>query len=809
MNNVWFNLRYALRQLRKSPVFTLTAVLTLALGIAANTAIFTVVYATLLAPLPYLQPKQLVMVWSEIQGQRNVVSAADFEDWKRENTVFQDLEAWSGRGRNFNLATEGQPEYVQGSVLTPGEFRLQGTVFLYGRDFLPEEGVAGKDHVVILANRLWKRLGSDPNIIGKTINLDGTPSTVVGVCRPGPNDRFEEGLYVPLVFTTELLNRDFHGLWVIGRLKPGVTLRQAQANMDSIAANIARAYPKSNKGWGVSVEPLKDDFLPKDFILTLWLLLGAVGFVLLIACVNVANLLLAKGATRQKEIAIRAALGASRRSVFAQFLTENLVLALMGGLLGIALGVLALQALSAAMPPGTLPGEADLTLNLPILLFTLGASTLSGLLFGCAPAWYAARVDPGETLKEGGRSGTGAGRHRLRRVLVIGEFALTLALLTGAGLAIHSFWNLTRVDLGVNTTRVETFFLPVPDARPKDPAQIAAYYQRMLGSIKAVPGVLDASVSTGLPLRGPGFGMPFAIVGQPGFTNPSQRPNAGFGMVTPDYFKTFGIQVLRGRSFTDQDNAASVRVAMVDEEFVERYLNGKDPLQQRLMIDQLIPGVTRIGAPVSWQIVGVYHHVRIGDLRRDFPEIEVPFWQIPWPTSAIGVRTSGDPLLMTRSLAAAVHAVDPQIAVALPRTMEEVRSENFAGDRFTMTLYTTFAVLALLLAAVGIYGVMAFTVAQREHEIGLRIALGASRGNVVNLILRESMLLALIGLGFGLVGAFFVGHAMQHTLYGVGSLDLAAIAGVAVVLFSAATLASWLPARRAAAVEPMRALRNE
>src|SRR5450631_3745954 len=635
MRSIMLNLRYAFRQLRKAPVFTLTAVLTLALGIGANTAIFTTVYATLLAPMPYPEPDQLVMVWSKIQGFHNGMAAQDFVDWKNQSKSFQDLNAFTGG--SFNLATKDQPEYVEGQRTTPGFYRTMGVKFQLGRDFLPEEGVAGKEHVVVLMNKMWKRLGADPKIIGKTIQIDGMPYTVVGVMAPGQPDRLDQNLVVPLVFKPEQLNHDFHWLLAMGRLKPGVTIKQAQADMDTVTANIARAFPKSNKGWGAFVEPLKNDFMPKERIQTLWMLLGAVGFVLLIACVNVANLLLAKGTTRQKEVAVRTALGATRRTVFAQFLTENLLLAIVGGLLGVGVGALSLRGLIAIMPPGTLPSEADLSLNLPILFFSLAASTLAGLLFGCLPAWYATRVDPGEALKEGGRSSSGSGRHQLRRILVVGEFALALALLTGAGLAIHSFWNLTRVDLGLHTDHVHTFYLPVPDARPKDPAQISVYYHQMIDSIQSVPGVLDVSVGTGLPLRGMGFGMPFTIAGQPDFADPSQRPNAGFGMVTPGYFKTFGIQVSRGRSFTDQDNAASVHVAMVNENFVQKFFKDKDPLQQRLMVEELIPGVTKLGAPISWQIVGVYHNVRSRGLREDNPGIAIPFWQILWPSATIGV----------------------------------------------------------------------------------------------------------------------------------------------------------------------------
>jgi len=807
MRTILRNLQYALRQLSKSPVFALTAVITLALGIGATTAIFTVVYATLLAPMPYPQPDQLVMVWSKIQTFRNSISAQDFVDWKNQNTAFQDINAFSGG--SFNLATKDQPEYLQGQSTTPGMYRMMGNQFLYGRDFLPEEGTVGKDHEVILLNKLWKRLGSDPNIVGKSIQLDGTAYTVVGVLGPGQPDRLDIWLIVPLAFKPEQLNHDFHWLLAMGRLKPGITIQQAQANMDTVTANIARANPKSNKGWGAIVEPLHNDFLPKEEIQMLWILLGAVGFVLLIACVNVANLLLARGTTRQKELAIRTALGASRKAIFAQFLTENLALAFIGGGLGVALGWALLHGIEAIMPPGTLPTEADLQLNLPVLLFTLAASTLSGLLFGCAPAWSATRVDPAEVLKEGGRSGTSASRHRIRRLLVIGEFALALALLTGAGLAIHSFWNLTQVDLGASTTNIQTFSLPVPDSRPKDPAQINAYYQQMIASIKAVPGVLDAAVSTGLPLEGSNFGMPFTIAGQPEFGDPSQRPGAGFDMVTPDYFKTYSIPVLRGRAFTDQDTAATTRVAMVNKKFADKFFAGKDPLQQRINVEELIPGVAKLGPYISWQVVGVFNNVRAGGFRDDNPVIVVPFAQIPWPQSNIGVHTAGDPATVFHGISAAVHSVDPQIALAEPRTLEEIKGRNLGSDRFIMTLLGTFAFIALLLAAVGIYGVIAFTVAQREHEIGLRMALGASRSNVVTLVLREALILALIGLGFGLIGAYFIGRTLHSALYGVGSIDYAAIAVVAFVLLTASLIASWIPARRAAAVEPMKALRAD
>jgi len=809
--NLKQNLSYAIRQLRRNPGLTFTILLTLALGIGANTAIFTVDYATLLAPLPYPNPDQLVMVWSKVQSydnvvSHNVVSAGDSTDWKQQSTAFQDINAWTGG--SFNIATKDQPAYVEGTRATVGMNRMVGDPLYLGRYFLPEEGQPGRDHVVLLTYKLWKKLGSDPKTVGQSIRLDGEPYTVVGVQAPGIADRGNAQLTVPLVFKPEQLNHDFHWLLVMARMKPGVTLKQAQADMDAVTAHIAQTYPKSNKGWGALVEPLKNDFLPSERKQTLWLLLGAVAFVLLIACVNVANLLLAKSMTRQKEVAVRSALGAKPSVIFGQLITESLLLAILGGILGIGVGYAMLQGLIAVMPEGTLPLEADLRLNLPILFFTLVATTLAGLLFGCAPAWYASRVDPAEALKEGGRTGTSVGRHRLRRILVVGEFALALALLAGAGLTIHSFWNLLRVDTGIHTDHILTFSLPVPDSRSKEPERIATYYRQILSRIAAVPGVSHAAAMTGMPLYGAGFGMPFTIVGKPAYADPSQRPNTGFGMVTPDYFQTFGIRLMKGRTFNDQDTAASVKIAVVNEEFAQKYLKGTDPLQQRVSVEELVPGVQKLGPPIEWQIIGVYHNVRNG-LREDYPEMLIPFWQTPWPNSGIAVRTAEDPASMTKSIAAAVHSVDPQIALAEPRTMDQIRDRVLANDKFTLILFACFAGVALLLAALGIYGVMTFSVAQRSHEIALRMALGATQNRVVALVVKEGILLACIGLALGLIGAYFVGRAMASTLYGVGTMDFSVFGIVGFVLLTAALLACYLPARRAASLEPMQVLRME
>jgi putative ABC transport system permease protein len=807
--NLWRDVRFGFRLWRKNYGFAAVAALTLALGIGATTAIFSVIHATLFEPMPYRDPGQLVVVWSKIQGGRNSVSAADFQDWQRENTTFEAMA--SSSGANFNLATPGSPpEMVEGTRSTFGFYdKFFGETPWMGRYFLPDEAQAGKDHVVILTHRMWEHMGSNPNIIGTQLRLDGEPYTVIGVRPPGAPDRMAGDIFAPLTFKPEQLNHDFHWLLVFGRLKPGVSVAQAQADMNVVAHRIAQDNPKSNKGWDISVEALHNDFLPPEVIKTMWLLMAAVGFVLLIACVNVANLLLARGSTRQKEVAVRVSLGASRLQVFGQFLSESLALALIGGLLGTALGIGMIKVFMAALPQYTLPSEADVRLSVPVLLFTFVVTMIAGVLFGCAPAWQASRLDLNETLKEGSRSLSGPGRQSLRRVLVILEFSLALTLLAGAGLAIHSFWNLARVDLGFRVDHLNTFSLTVPNEKLTQPQQIISFYQQLLERIKSIPGVTQAEAGEGMPLQGTNFGMPFFIAGKP-VSDPSARPGAGFSMVTPGYFQTFGVQMANGRSFTEQDVAGSVPVAVVNETFANRYLKGLNPLTQRVVVEQLIPGVTKLGPPIEWQIVGVFRNVHNGRIRSEgFPEIDVPFWQSPWPSAAIAVRTAGDPALMTKSIAAAVHSLDPDLALAQVKTMDQIVSESLVSDRFLSLLYCSFAAVALLLAAIGIYGVMAFMVAQRTHEIGLRIALGADQRHVVKIVLVEGLALTAIGLAIGLGGACLVGRAMRSTLYGVGTVDFAAFGAVSTVLLASALLACYIPAQRAAKVDPMVALRYE
>ena len=806
MRTVMRNLRYCLRMLRKNPGLTAAVIATLMLGIGATTAIYTVVYAVLLAPLPYPHPEQLVMVWSKVNGGDNGMSAGDFLDWREQNRTFQQMAAFTGS--SFNLATQDQPQPIDGMRCTPGWFSLQGIPFFMGRDLLPAEETPGRDHAVVFTYRLWNRLGANRGILSQPIRIDGELYNVVGVLAPGVGDRFDFEMAVPLAFRPEQINHDYHWLLTMGRLKPGVTLQQAQADMDAVTSHIADVHPVTNKGWGASVEPLKNDFLPRERIRNLWLLLGAVGFVLLITCLNVANLLLAKGASRQREIAIRSSVGATRGQIFGQFLTESLVLALFGGALGVGLGMGLLRAILGIVPEGILPSEANFQLDIHVLTVALAVTTAAGLLFGCAPAWYASRVDPGESLKDGGRTGTSAGSHKLRRSLIVGEFALALSLLAGAGLAIHSFWNLTRVDLGLRTDHVLTFRLEQPQGRFKSPEEMHAYNQQMLSVLQSAPGVSAAATVTGMPLRFHSDGMTLKIVGVT-YAKISEQPGAGFQSISPEYFKAFGIQVLKGRVFNEQDTATSPRVAVVNEEFVRRYLKGVDLFQQRLAIAQIIPGQPKLGPEVEWQIVGIVHNVRYGDFRDDGPEVDVPFAQSLAPNVTMGVRTAEDPAAMTRTIAAAVHSVDPEIALAHVRTMDQVKEESLGEDRYTMVLFACFAAVALLLAAVGIYGLMAYAVSQRTQEMGLRIALGASRLQVIWLILREASLLAVVGLGIGLAGAVLVGRTMRTTLYGVGATDFSVIVAVGVILFSTALFASYLPARRAALIDPMKALRTD
>jgi putative ABC transport system permease protein len=818
MSTLWSDLRLAARLLIKAPGFAAAAIIALALGIGPNTAIFSIVYATLLAPLPYPQPDELVMVWSMMGRNRERTSPAEWLEWKERATSFQYLEPfWP---RQFNLATPERPERVRARQVSPDGYRMLGEAVSLGRDFRADEHEPGKNQVVLLSNRLWReRFGADPGLVGRDIRMDSRPYTVVGILSPGPQDRLPADLWIPLSLTpAETTNRRFRTLLMMGRLKPGVTIERAQEEMNVIAADLAQRFPDSNAGRRVSVEPLQNNFMSAERTANLWLLLAAVSFVVLIACVNVANLLLSRGAARARETAIRAALGATRARLARQALTESLVLAVAGGILGALSSVWILQGILAILPRGTLPSESDPRLSLPVLASTLFATMVAGLLSGTAQAWQASRANSNDTLKQAGRGATGSGRRSLRHSLVVIEFALAVTLLAGAGLTIVSFWNRTRVDLGVRTDRVLTFALPVNEQRFSSPAEIEGFYRQLLERFAAVPGVAHASVSgPGLPLLSTGLLRQFTVAGQPE-DQPSQRPSVGVQMVTPGYFETFGIRVVRGRMLSAHDGPNAQRVAVVNERFVERFLIGMDPLAQRVRMDGFEPGTPGLGPGAGlpgpageWHIVGVFGNVnnveRFGD--PEAPQIYVPFAQRPWPQAMAAVRVATSADAVRQNLAAEVQAVDPDLPLTDVRTMEQIVGEQLAPDRLNVALYGGLAVLALLLAGVGIYGVMTYTVAQRTGEIGLRMALGAAQSQVHRQILAEGVMLAVAGLVLGLLGAYALGRAMQNTLYGTSALSLPVVLVSGLVLLCAALVACYVPARRASAVDPLIALRQE
>ena len=800
------NLSYSIRMLLNHPGFAIVAVLTLALGIGATTAIFSVVYAVF-EPMPYPNPDQLVMVWTITRGDRNSVSSTDYLELKRRSSSFQAMNAWTGG--SFNIGGGERPEQVAGSLRTPGFFQMEGLPFMLGRDFTTEEGEPGRDHVVILSNRLWARqFASNRDIVGKDIRLNGETYTVVGVLPPDIHDRLNSQLFVPLVIQPDSTGQVMRSVSVMARLKENLSIAQAQADLNGIAQQLKTERPKSNP-ISYSVQSLHLNFLTEATRRNLWLLLGAVGFLLLIACVNVANLLLARGTLRHREVALRAALGASRARLFSQFLTESLVLAALAGGVGIFFARAIIDLVHAVMPPvGTmLPSEAEIRLSIPVLIFTLAITTIAGLTFGSMPAWQAARLDLNEVLKLGGRTGGGSAGRNPRRVLVVAEFALALTLLACGGLALKSFWNLTRIDLGIRTDHVLSFRLPLPDQRLKSPDQIRTYYRQMIEKIQAVPGIRNVAMMTGIPGGGVDTGTRFFIAGQPP-ANPAERPRAAFQTVTPGYVDTLGIHMVKGRTFDEHDTETSMRVAMVNEFFVNRFLSSVDPIGQRIVMNEVRPGMPP-GNPVEWQIVGVFHNVRGAGLREDNPEIDVPFWQSPFPRPSMVLRTDGDPKAVVASVAAAVNAIDSDMPLAGVKTVDEIIGESLAIDRFSVMLFTSFGALGLLLAAVGIYGVTAFGVAQRTHEFGIRIALGAQRLRVIRMVMKESTVLAVIGglIGFG--GAYLVGRAMQTTLFGVPALDYRAFAAVFVVLLVSAWVACLIPAWRAGRVEPLEALRHE
>lgn len=645
------DLKFAVRGLIAAPGLSAAAVLALALGIGPNTAIFSIVYATLLAPLPFAQPEQLVRISPTVpDGQSRSSSPAEFFEWRERATSFQSLEAfWPGR--SLNLSTAEAPERVVARQITPGGYRIFGQGLWLGRDFRDDEGQPGNQHVVLLSHKLWReRFGADPAIVGSDIRMDAIPYTVAGVLPPGNWDRAPANILIPIAFTPrEIANRHFRPLIVDGRLKPGVTIEQAQQELNIIAADQARRFPDSNAGRTLRVVPLDTAIVDSRRTLSgaplrtlLWSLLAAVSFVVLMACVNVANLLLSRGAARAHETAVRAALGATRGHLVRLAMLEGLVLAAIGGGLGALASVWILDGILAMLPPGTLASTVDPRLNLPVLLFAVAASMLAGALCGSAQAWQAARTGFHEALKQASRSATGYGRKRLRHALVVVEFALAVTLLSGAGLMILSFWNRVSVDLGIRTDHVLTFGLPLNNQRFSSAAEIDTFYQQLLEKLQAVPGVAQASVSNGLPLLGLGIPRAFTVAGQPEAQR-SQRPTVGVRMVTPGFFETFGIRMVQGRALIDRDGVNAQRVAVVNERFARLFLGGRDPVGQLVAMDDIAahaekrataagnPTGLAAGARVEWQIVGVFRDVSNGEPFGEpkAAEMYVPFAQSP------------------------------------------------------------------------------------------------------------------------------------------------------------------------------------
>jgi putative ABC transport system permease protein len=803
--------RFGLRLLRRNPGFTLVAVITLALGIAATTAIFSVVYGLFFAPLPYHKPDRLVMVWEYEHANRIGASPKSYEAWKRQATAFADINAWGGR--TVNLATADRPESVSAGVATPGFLAMlgYGHPLALGRTFRDEEGVAGANHVVILTYQLWKdRFAGDSGIVGRQVRVDDVPHTVVGVLGEGPADHQQNKIWIPLVFTEAQLESDSASLLVMARLKDDLTVQQANASMAALGARLERERPKSREGWTVRVEAFRNNFVRDSTRHGIWLLLGAVWFVLLIACANVANLLLARGTARQRELAIRAALGATRVSVVRQLLVESLVLAVAGGVLGTLLGFAIIETIVALMPPFTLPSETEITLSLPVLVFALVVCTLAGVAAGLAPAWQASRASAAETMKEGGRT-VGDRRFGLRRGLVVVEFALALTLLAGGGMAVSALVRMMTVDLGFRAEDLTTFSVPVPRGRFTTAEQARIFYESVSDRIAALPGVAAASVSTGMPVQGVGFGRQIEIA-DARVADPAARRWTGVNMVTPSYHATFGISMRRGRVFVDTDRAGTRPVAIVNETFAAQFLAGREPVGQRIVMPPVTfgDGASSAPAPIEWEIVGVQADAVNGAPGRPArAEVLVPFAQHPWPNATVAVRTMSGVAAPQAAIAEILRTIDPTLPMARVQSIEQTLSQSTAADRFYTVFFAAFAGVALVLAAVGIYGVMSFVVAQRTHEIGLRMALGGGRRQVLAQVLREGMMTALAGTALGAIGAGLIGGVLTGAIYGVDPGNPVTFAVVAATLLAAALVACLVPARRAASVDPMVALRQQ
>jgi predicted permease len=804
---LWQDVRFGARTLAKNPGFTAVAVIALALGIGANSAIFSVVNTVLLRPLPYKEPGRLVMVWEKGNADEfpiNSTSAANFIDWRDQNQVFEGVSVM-GRA-SFNLTGVGEPVRVDGRRVSANLFHILGVEPQLGRGFLPEEDAPGAGRVVILSHGLWqRRFGSDPGAVGTPLTMNGRSYTVVGVMSP----QFEfpsrqDELWVPIAFgTQEAANRGNNSYEVLGRLKPGVSLEQAQSEMNVITARLKRQYPDVVKSDASVVVSLHEQRVG-DIKTALLVLLGAVVFVLLVACANVANLLLARAAVRRKEIALRVALGAGRLRLVRQFLTESVLLASLGGVAGLLLSFWGVNLLKAFIPENLSEAKA-ISVDARVLVFTLLVSLLTGLIFGLAPATQASNLDLNEMLKEGGRdSSSGKGGNRVRGLLVVMEVAVSLVLLVGAGLLINSFLRLRNLDPGFRTDNLLTMSVVLPQQKYPDHARRAAFFSELTSRVESLPGVRSAAVTNWIPLimQGDTFGV--SVEGRPD-PGPDKRPDVVTRVVSPGYFNTMGIQVLRGRQFDERlDRADSMPAAVVSETTARRLWPGEEPLGKRLQ-----PGDSD---PKGWiEVVGVVKDVRQFDLTAE-PRLQMylPYVQFEWfvPRQLV-VKTEVEPTSLAAAVRKTVWELDKDQPVSDVRTMEDVLSDSIARQRFSTLLLGIFAALALALAAVGIYGVMSYTVAQRTREIGIRMALGAQAGSVLRLMLRQGLKLASAGVVLGLAGALLLTRLMSSMLFGVSATDPLTLVTISLVLVGVALLACYIPARRAAKVDPLSALRYQ
>ena len=807
MESLFKDIRYGFRMLAKKPGFTVVAALTLALGIGANTAIFSVVNAVLLRPLPYREPGRLVEIWetNPIKGWTDAPAApANFYDWEKQNDVFEGMANYSPGPGNFSLTGKDEPERLRGQTVSGNLFSVLGVEASLGRTFFSEETWKGKHEVVILSYGLWKRrFGEDPNLIGQMISLGGKNYTVVGVMPDGfyfPTK--EVDLWVPWGFDPAQIPdlRRPHFTRVVARLKSGQTLAQAQTEMNTIAGRLEQEYPGTNIKMGVGLG-LLHDWTVTDTRLPLLILLAAVGFILLIACANIANLLLARAATRMREMAIRTALGAGRRRLVRQLLTESLLMAAGGGALGLLLAVWGKELL-LAFSPGNIPRFDEISIDGSVFGFTLGITFLTTLIFGLVPALASSKIDLTLSLKEGGQKGGGDARHnRARNLFVVLEVAFALMLLIGAGLMIKSFMRLQRVDPGFDPDNILALQISLPGSKYKEDPQLIAFYQQALERIKSLPGVGDAGLTLALPSQGPAWTSDFTIEGRsPEEYGKEVRHN----VVSSDYFRTMRVPLASGRLFSDYDDKDHPTVVVINEALARGFFSNEDPIGKRLKFSK--PEVKD-----DWiTIVGVVKNEKLEGLAAEVkPEVYQPFTQSANNFVNLVVRTTTDPRALTTAVRREISALDKDVPIFNIKTMKEVLYESVARERFTVLLLTIFAGVALILSTVGIYGVMSYAVTQRTHEIGIRMALGANASDVLTLVVRQGVKLAIAGVGLGVAGAFALTGLIEKLLFGVGATDPLTFTVISLLLTFVALLACWLPARRAAKVDPMIALRYE